>query len=275
MTNLTVNNVSYAIDRAGTGTPIVLLHGFTGSKSNWEFLTSKFATEHTIIAPDILGHGNSDSPDDPSRYRMEFVANDIVKLIRSMTSAKVTLVGYSMGGRLALYIALNYPELLHTLVLESASPGLREGVKRAERRERDNALAEKIEHDGIPNFVDFWQDIPLFDSQKNLTHNLRQRLREQRLRNNTVGLANSLRGMGTGVQPALWDQLSRLMIPTLLITGAYDNKFVRIAREMVNHMPNAKHVTIPEAGHTVHLEAPDQFVSHVRQFTEEAITPSE
>ena len=115
MTTLTVNNINYALTRSGSGTPLVLLHGFTGSSVNWQHIIPSLAQSHSVIAPDILGHGSTDSPPDSHRYRMEYVAHDIVTAIRAMTTSPITLLGYSMGGRLALYIAANYPEVVNHL----------------------------------------------------------------------------------------------------------------------------------------------------------------
>src|SRR5690606_13785993 len=136
----TINNIRYAIDRAGNGTPLVLLHGFTGSKANWQPLIPALAEAHSVITIEIIGHGESEKPADPQRYRMEFVANDIIKLISAMTSAPITLLGYSMGGRLALYLAAHYPQELNRLILESASPGLATEVERQQRRQSDEQL---------------------------------------------------------------------------------------------------------------------------------------
>ena len=263
MIHLTINNVTYAVERAGIGTPIVLLHGFTGSKANWKQLITPLAEAHSVIAIDILGHGDSDKPDDPHRYRMEYVSSDIIKLVRAMTTAPITLLGYSMGGRLALYTAALYPEEINRLILESASPGLLTAEERLQRQHSDNELADRIERDGIIAFVDYWENIGLFASQKDLPESVQTVLHEQRLNNSPIGLANSLRGMGTGIQPSLWEKLPEIRQPTLLITGELDSKFHRIAEKMKTTLPDALHISIPQAGHTVHLEQSDAYSQHV------------
>lgn len=268
------NNTTYhvRIDRAFVGTqdggplrkdnpPLVLLHGFTGSVENWRPLIEQLAPlNRTVIAIDILGHGRSSAPLDPTRYRMELVAADIAETLNTQLGfSQIDLLGYSMGGRLALSIACDYPQLINRLILESASPGLETMEERNARKTSDDALADWIEQNGIPAFVDRWEAVPLFDSQKVLPESVRARLRNQRLHNRTHGLANSLRGMGTGVQPPFWVCLAQLTLPVHLIVGELDTKFCRIADEMMEKLPNAKLTVVENAGHTVHLERPEMF----------------
>lgn len=272
---INIHGVSYhyTISEAAAGAPqrppLVLLHGFTGSTENWRTLQAALAPQHTTIAIDLLGHGQSDAPADPARYAMAQSARDVIALLRAVVPGPVHLLGYSMGGRLALYLALAHPQRVQRLVLESASPGLAEAAARRARVASDEALADRIEAEGVPAFVAHWEQIPLFASQRSLPDAVRSRLHEQRLRNRTVGLANSLRGMGTGAQPALWDRLSALAMPVLLLSGQHDAKFCAIARQMAAQMPTATHVTVPDAGHTVHLEQPDAFRRSVHSFLEE------
>jgi len=249
--------------------PLVLLHGFTGSSVNWQPLLPNLSTLQPVIAIDLLGHGQTDAPVDPARYRMEQCARDVVDLMAIIAPGPFNLLGYSMGGRLALYLAVTYPQLVNKLILESASPGLADPVARAARARGDEALAARIEEEGIPAFVDFWETIPLFASQQRLPAERRQYLHNQRLENRPFGLANSLRGMGTGVQPVLWKSLPTVAIPTLLLTGEWDSKFCAIAQQMAARLPNARHQTMPQAGHTIHLEQPEAYVVTVTGFVTE------
>ncbi len=266
MSRLTVDGMNYHVEVTGSGIPLVLLHGFTGDTTIWNNMRRHFESKYRVVAIDILGHGQTDKPDDVSMYRMESVAYDILKLIDALSAGKVHLLGYSMGGRLALYLATHFPDRFHSLILESASPGLEAQPERDERRERDNRLADKIEASGIEWFVGFWETLSLWESQKSLPDDVLAEQREQRLRNDPIGLANSLRGMGTGVQPNLWDNLSGLRLPTQLIVGEYDHKFIRINREIAKHIPNVAMTTIEHAGHTVHLENLPAFVQSVDSF---------
>ena len=159
---------------------------------------------------------------------MEHAADDLAVIFAKLGFSSVNLLGYSMGGRLALYTAITHPTLMHTLILESASPGLESDAERLARIHSDDQLAHKIEVEGLENFVEYWTNLPLFATQSD---EVRERLKRQRLRNNPLGLANSLRGMGTGVQSSLWHRLNEIACPTLLITGKGDNKFTEIARQ--------------------------------------------
>lgn len=271
MPEIQLNGISYFYELSGEKRSLslpkcILLHGFTGSSHNWQSLIPSLTPHFQVLTLDILGHGRSDSPSDPTRYQMAQAAADIITLLDLLdqqTDQPTHLLGYSMGGRLALYLAAHYPERFRSLILESASPGLKTEAEREERRQRDNALADRIERDGIESFVDFWESLSLWASQEQLSADTRIRLHQQRLQNNSTGLANSLRGMGTGVQPSLWENLTDLTLPTLLMTGELDKKFVGIAQEMAPLLPQASHITIPNAGHTIHLEKPTQYTRTV------------
>ncbi len=272
MATAAVNGVSYhyqilpAPATAPAKAPLVLLHGFTGSVDNWLPLQRMLQPTRTTIAIDLLGHGKSDAPTDPARYGMAASADDLRTLLAAVAPGPVDLLGYSMGGRLALYVALTQPTLVRRLILESASPGLADPAARAARVESDEALATRIERSGIAAFVERWEAIPLFASQRILPAATRVWLRNQRLQNRPRGLANSLRGMGTGVQPALWDRLSTLAVPTLLLTGALDTKFCAIAAEMATQLPIVEWQKVPAVGHTIHLEEPTAFQTAIRPF---------
>jgi 2-succinyl-6-hydroxy-2,4-cyclohexadiene-1-carboxylate synthase len=268
MPTFTVNNIQYHATLTGSGPPLLLLHGFTGAAANWHPHAAALAAQRTIITVDLLGHGNTDAPPDADRYTMPLAAADLISLVQQIAAPPFDLLGYSMGGRLALYIALHYPDAVQSLVLESASPGLRTEAERSARRDKDDALANRIEREGVPAFVDFWEALPLWDSQHQLANATREQLRQQRLQNRPHGLANSLRGMGTGVQPSLWGKLNQLQAPTLLITGEYDAKFITLADEMAAHIPQVGRVTIAGAGHTPHLEQPGAFQQAVIDFLE-------
>lgn len=246
---------------------VVLLHGFTGSAASWGTHLDTFATAGLrVIAFDLLGHGASSAPDDPLRYRMERCQEDICAALEMLGvgQSEAILLGYSMGGRLALY--LGFSGYFRALILESASPGLVNASEREERRASDERLAASIERDGIAAFVASWEQHPLFASQRALPSGHRERQRNQRLQNRPAGLANSLRGMGTGIQPSLHEQLPMLDLPVLLLAGELDTKFCTIARQMCHAIPRASLEIIRGAGHTIHLEQPEQFDKSVLMF---------
>ena len=218
------------------------------------------------MAIDLPGHGRSDGPLAIDRYRMERVAADLVQVLASVDAQPAHWLGYSMGGRLALYVARYYPAQVRSLILESASPGLTEAAERQARRAQDAALADRIENEGIPAFVAAWERLPLFATQARLPANVLAQQRAQRLGNSARGLAGSLRGMGTGAQPALWAELPAMAGPVLLIAGELDEKFAAINRRMAAAMPAAGLRLVANAGHAVHLEQPAVFQQLVLDF---------
>ena len=250
----------------GSGEPLLLLHGFSGDSATWHGLARRLPGRFQVLALDILGHGRSDSPSEVASYQMDAVAADVVNLLDQATSAPTHLLGYSMGGRLALYLALRYPGRFRSLALESASPGLSDATARAERRRQDNELADAIETEGIEWFVDNWERLPLWQSQSRLPKAVLASQRRQRLTNNPKGLANSLRGLGAGAQQSLWPELPSLNLPTLLCVGELDPKFRQINGAMAALIPAAKLITVAAAGHNIHLENPGAFCRALRSF---------
>lgn len=261
-----VNDLTLNVDLAGDGPALLLLHGFTGAASSWAPLVPKLAAHRRTIAVDLIGHGGSESPPDPERYRMEPCVGDLGALLDALDVARADVLGYSMGGRVALHLAAALPERVRSLVLESSSPGIADPIERAARVAADNALADTIERDGLAAFVDRWERLPLFASQAGLPDETRARLRDQRLRNDPLGLANSLRGMGAGRPAPLWDRLAALGMPALLIAGEMDEKYRAIAAAMARAMPRPRVAIVPAAGHAVHLERPGAFLGAVLQF---------
>ena len=239
-----------------TAPSFLALHGFTGRGGDWADLAQRLGNSVHFVAPDLPGHGNTDAPTNPQHYSMPYIASHILQMV----DTPCHLLGYSMGGRLALYLATHYPDKFISVILESASPGLADADARHERKTNDDALAEKIISKGVLWFADYWQDLSLWDSQ---TIAQKAYLHERRLLNAALGLANSLRGMGTGVMPSLWEKLPRLKRPVTLITGEQDEKFTSLNQTMQNQLPSAQHHIVPDAGHTIHLEQPDAFATLV------------
>ncbi|MFN8380132.1 MAG: 2-succinyl-6-hydroxy-2,4-cyclohexadiene-1-carboxylate synthase [Anaerolineae bacterium] len=266
MADIGVRGVSYHIDDRGTGRPLVLLHGLTGRAASWREHFDPLAHHFRVIAFDQLGHGLSSIPADPARYRIEEAAADVIAVLQKADALPAAMLGYSMGGRLALYAALTYPHAFSALILEGASPGIRDDIARATREKKDGTLADGILEYGVQAFVDEWEQLPMFATQRAMAPERQALQREIRLANDRIGLANSLRGMGVGTQPSLWDRLHELTIPMLLITGSDDVKFNAIADEMMTLLPNARHKVISGASHTVHLERPHHFDQAVIDF---------
>lgn len=259
MPRIAVNDIHLNVSRAGSGPPLVLLHGFTGSAANWEPHVAAFSEHFAVYAIDIIGHGESDAPVDLTHYRMERAVDDLSALLDRLDLTSIALLGYSMGGRVALHLALAIPERIRALVLESASPGIADPAERAARVRADEALAASIERDGLEAFIDRWQSLPLFASQARLPSDVRQRHRAARLANSPTGLANSLLGMGAGAMTPVWARLETFGPSVLLLAGALDAKYVEQGEAMAQLMPHATRLVLPDVGHTTHLEAPELF----------------
>ncbi|SDX23099.1 2-succinyl-6-hydroxy-2,4-cyclohexadiene-1-carboxylate synthase [Marininema mesophilum] len=263
-----VHGLRYQVQIAGEGPALLLLHGFTGAGDNWLPLLPVFTPHFRTIRVDLIGHGGTESPGDLERYRVEPAAADLAAILDELGEKSVLLLGYSMGGRLALSFAMLYPERVERLLLESSSPGLASSEERRKRRQSDEVLANRIETSGLEAFVDSWEKIPLFASQQGLPQTVRDEIRKQRLANNPVGLANSLRGIGTGAQPSWWDKLPQLKIPVMLLVGEKDTKFRHIGEEMIKRLPDARLENIPLSGHTIHVEQTRLFGTIVMDFLE-------
>jgi 2-succinyl-6-hydroxy-2,4-cyclohexadiene-1-carboxylate synthase len=266
MMKFLINSVSYHVEISGEGFPFLLLHGFTGDSSTWKPFYDKWGKHSKLIIPDLIGHGKTDSPEDATRYQIENVASDLIEILDQLGIEQVDLLGYSMGGRLALAFAILYPNRLRKLILESSSPGLSSEEEREARRMKDGELAEFIRGKGIKSFVDYWECIPLFSSMKRLPLDAQKTIRKQRLANNTVGLSNSLEGMGTGAQASFWESLHLLRNEVLLVTGEIDEKFCRIAEKMIEEIKNGKWITIKNSGHANHVEEKEKFGTIVSEF---------
>jgi pimeloyl-ACP methyl ester carboxylesterase len=170
---ISVNGITLHAALAGAGPPLLLLHGFTGSAATWRPLAERLAPLRRTIAVDLIGHGLSDAPADPARYSMEHCLADLLALLDALGLARAAVLGYSLGGRVALQLVAAAPERVSALVLESASPGLASAAERAARAAADDALSTAIERDGLAAFVAGWEQLPLWASQAALPAELR------------------------------------------------------------------------------------------------------
>lgn len=233
---------------------LAFLHGFTQTHHHWHpvaHLVDRLVTERLgdrgrrceLVLPDLPGHGlSADASAD--------IDDAAVELARTVGPA--TYIGYSMGGRVALHVALVADSPVERLVLLGATPGLDDPDERTARRRSDEELARRIEAIGVDAFVDEWLAGPLFAGLP-VDHDDRV----HRRRNTAAGLANSLRTTGTGAQRSRWSELGRIGVPTLILAGALDTKFTAIGRAMAEAIPNADFRPIADAGHAVHGERPD------------------
>lgn len=261
-----VNGIELHAEVSGEGPPLLLLHGFTGSCRSWDRFIPAWSKFRRVIAVDLIGHGESDAPEDPGRYAMEHAVEDLAALLDALGADSAEVLGYSMGGRVALSMAVLRPDKVRALLLESSSPGLPTAAEREERVLRDERLAGRIEREGLEWFVPYWESLPLFEGVKRLPPEAQQRIRSQRMRNRPHGLACSLRGMGTGKQPSWWDRLHELPMPVILVAGEEDGKFHSIAERMRMCIRRCTFIPVPEAGHLVHVEQASTFDTIVRNY---------
>ena len=221
----------------------LLLHGFAGSPRT----LARFLPD--AEAPDLPGHGGAA---DATSW------NDALAALEPADAVRV--VGYSMGARLALGLALRHPATVSELVLESGTAGIEDAGERAQRKADDDDLAAFIEREGMEKFVDRWERHPTLASLRPFA----AQLRSERLAHRPAGLASALRHLGAGAQPSYWADLPRLRVPVRLITGANDEKFSALARRMRDLLPHALLIPIPDCGHAPHLERPQAFVEALR-----------
>jgi 2-succinyl-6-hydroxy-2,4-cyclohexadiene-1-carboxylate synthase len=258
--------MSLNVMTAGEGSPLLLLHGFTGTARTWSRQIPSWAASHRVIAPDLLGHGASEAPVDARRYALETQAQGLAELLRLLQASPADVVGYSMGARLALAFVLAHPEAVSRLVLESPSAGIADPDERAARRVTDDLLADDIERDGLEPFVDRWEALPLFASAASLPASDRERLRAERLSHDPRGLAASLRDAGQGAMTPLFDRLPEITAPTLVIAGALDSVGCERASDIAASISGARLEIIPDAGHAPHLERPHVFTTITTEF---------
>jgi 2-succinyl-6-hydroxy-2,4-cyclohexadiene-1-carboxylate synthase len=246
-----------ALHRVVDGGPaagrVVLVHGFTQTLASWRGVGERLGRRWEVVRVDLPGHGRSGG------IRVGF--GEAAGLVGA-AGGRGTYVGYSLGGRLCLRLALDRPDLVEGLVLVGASPGIADQGARAERRAADEALAGRLEREGVAAFLDRWLAGPLF-----ATLPAEAAGRAERLANTAEGLAYALRRLGTGAQEPLWDRLAGLRPPALLVAGERDAKFAALARQMAAAVgPTARVAIVPGAGHAVHLERPDTTAALVEAF---------
>lgn len=252
----------------GRGPASLVLHGFTGCAASMQVVADALTPGRRVIRPDLVGHGESDAPDDVAAYTMKACVDQLRALLDRFSIERVDLIGYSMGGRIALSLAVASPERVRSLALVGATAGLASASERAARVAADEALATRILEHGVESFVDEWMALPLFASQQRLGAEALAAARAARLRGRAIGFANSLRGMGTGAMPPLHAALPGLQRPVLLVVGDEDAKFRAIASALARALPDARTAIVPDAGHAAHLENPGAFAKRLVGFLE-------
>ena len=289
--DLDLDGLRWAVRVAGSGPALLLLHGFTGSGRSWDggpadatsgraaaaigLADAAVAAGFTSIAPDLPGHGGTAwrqgdpaRPGDWARATIERSADDLPALLGALGHERAHVVGYSMGARVALRLAISHPACVASLVLEAPSAGIADVDGRAARRAADDALARVLERDGMQPFIDAWERTPVLAGEARLGTKERAILREIRLAHDPAGLAASLRAAGQGVMEPLHDRLREIASPTLVIVGADDPVRERAAAVAAG-IPGARLAVVDGAGHAPHLEAPATFRRLVLDFVSE------
>jgi len=255
MTRIAVDDgVSYSVTDTGLGTPLLLIHGFTGSAASWAPLLPQLARDHRVLTVELLGHGESDAPD-AGRHAVERQAVDLILILDRVGAAPADVLGYSLGARVALRLAIESPSSVRRLVLESPSAGVADPAARAARQDADDRWIEQLEREDMDGFVRDWAAQPIFASQAHLA--------PERRANRPHGLATSLRGAGQGVMTPLHERLRAIAAPTLVVSGRLDPTGSLRAAEVARGIPGAIHEIIDDAGHTPHLETPARFLQLV------------
>lgn len=223
---------------------MVLVHGFTQTGSSWGELGRRLGEGWEVTAVDAPGHGGSAT--------VEAGLWDGGALLGD-TGGRAVYVGYSMGGRLALHLALSRPRLVTGLVLISASAGIDDPAERARRRESDEELAARVEAEGVQGFVTWWLSLPMWATLPPGAAQV-----GSRLDNTAAGLASSLRLAGAGrLDPPLWDRLGELTMPVLVMAGSLDSAYRTRAERFGEAIPGAEVAVVAGAGHACHLERPE------------------
>jgi 2-succinyl-6-hydroxy-2,4-cyclohexadiene-1-carboxylate synthase len=226
---------------------LVLLHGFAGTRDTWSGVIARLPSErYTPLALDLPGHGTAATAIRPVTFA------GCVRHVLAASPKRFALCGYSLGGRVALHVALAAPERVSRLVLVSSTAGIPDDAERSARRAADDALAEDLETRPFAEFMDRWEAQPLFADDP---PHVRAAMRAQQTQNSPTALAEVLRGVGTGAMRPLWERLHELRMPVAVLAGARDVKFHAAGRRFVELLPDAAFWLV-HGGHRLPLENP-------------------
>ncbi len=240
-------------ERSGDGEPIVLVHGFTQTRNCWGPIATDLERDHTVVRVDAPGHGMSSELMAGLRGGGRLIADQ---------GGEAVYLGYSMGGRYLIHLALGNPELVRGLVLVGATAGIEDPAERAERAVTDEATGRRIRELGLLEFLRTWVAAPMFAGLPP-----EHQFLMERMENTVDGLANSVVQAGTGSQDPSWDKLHRLDMPVLVVAGEDDEKYAHIGERMAAMIgENASLALVPGAGHAAHLERTEEFLALLRDW---------
>ena len=226
---------------------IVLLHGFSGTHHAWDRVAALLDRETYLpVAIDLPGHGRAADAPRPITFPAA------VAHVLARSPERFVLCGYSLGGRVAMHVALAAPERVSRLLIIAASPGIEDERERAERRAADRALADELEAGPFEDFIERWRTQPLFAQDPPEVGAL---AREDQRRNRPGALAAVMRGLGAGEMEPLWARLPELGMPVRIMVGERDQKYVAIGTRMAGVIPGAQLLLIT-GGHGLPLENP-------------------
>jgi 2-succinyl-6-hydroxy-2,4-cyclohexadiene-1-carboxylate synthase len=233
---------------------------------DWREIHGSLNPNFNYIGIDLVGHGKSDSPVMVDRYSPQALSKQINDILVNLSIEQAIVLGYSMGGRVALSFAINHPKIIRGLILESTTAGIESEKIQSERIKIDEELADYIKLHSIEEFVDLWMSKEIFNTQRRFSNEKLKKIRKKKTLNSKIGLTNSLRGFGTGRMGYFGNKFNQINCPVLLITGELDTKFTKINSVLKKKFPNAKHKIIKNAGHNTHIEEPGRFVSIINEF---------
>lgn len=246
---------------------VIFLHGFSGSSNDFKYFIENLPNGFNGYAFDLLGHGKSSSPKDFKEYFPSNQIKIINEICNHFSIKSPVIIGYSMGGRMALAYTNNYPHQVKALFLESTSFGYSSEEEKQKRIENDIKLAEKIMSISLEDFFDYWLNIPLFDDLKKLSNEVLSNLKQNKIQNNNkIGLANSLIGFSTGRMEYYLDKTENFKLPVFLVSGENDQKFTSISKKANELFTNSKHIIFKDCGHNVHLQKPQEFLNLIISF---------
>ena len=226
-----------------------------------------------MYALDLVGHGGSERPANPRAYALDAQGEALLafaRLIADVEGVRPSVLGYSMGGRVTLAALHRDPRAFSAVILEAAGFGSATQAEREAAAKRDAACATRLRADGLEAFMDFWEQLPLFASQRDLPPDVRERLRAGRMANDAEALARTFEQAGQHVMLSRAETLETLAVlraggtPLLYLAGERDEKYRALAAQAAE--AGATVCIIPGAGHNAHLEAPAAFVQEVSLF---------
>lgn len=243
----------------------VFLHGFLGLPESWNEVQTGLADGQRIVRPALFGHGPHAWSLDEAPKTFEDEVDRLARALDDDGVSRAHLVGYSMGARVALVLALRHPHLVSRLTLVSGHAGLHDESERRERALADERLAAELRAEGLPAFVRRWEALPLFATQDRLPPQVRARHRARRLSHREPVVAHALEILSPGRMPLVTPRLSELALPVTLVVGALDPKFMGIARAIAPLFPSARVHVIDEAGHDPCLERPREIAALISE----------